>query len=197
MNAWGIDMTPTKESPIMMKHYLKDEAVTALDGTTRIVPAGSTVRVYIEQPDDSPTQPQWTEGGLPPVGTECEFKIEKEHSITWDFAKVVGYDGPACVVAVDGYGYHGSINTHDFRPIRTQAEIEREEAIVGALRVVGENYGQDEHPRQYLHDCLNKIYDAGMLRKPMSREEGNERLHGIGLRFSQRIAVLNALNIED
>lgn len=51
------------------------------------------------------------------------------------------------------------------RPIRPQAERDREEVITNALRVVPMNVGDEVHPRQYLMDSLHDLYDAGMLRK--------------------------------
>jgi len=70
-------------------------------------------------------EPLSWEGGLPPVGVECEFIFNR----MWVSAKVVGYDGPACVVAIDGEGYEGSRNPSDFRPIKSQHERQREELI--------------------------------------------------------------------
>lgn len=79
-----------------------------------------------------PTKQEW-EGGLPPVGCECEFVFNR----MWVSAKVVGYDGPACVVAIDGEGYEGSRNPSDFRPVKSQHERLRGELA----HLIDENYG--------------------------------------------------------
>lgn len=64
--------------------------------------------------------PKWNGEGLPPVGVECEFEHAEEGN--WVDAKVIGYDGPSCVVALDGYGYTGSNSPRDFRPLPTEED---------------------------------------------------------------------------
>lgn len=78
---------------------------------------------------------EWDGEGLPPVGCECEYMFNRR----WIDAKVIGYDGPACVVALDGFGYVGSTSQADFRPIRTKAEREREylEYLIESAYVTG------------------------------------------------------------
>lgn len=75
--------------------------------------------------DSKPEPPTWTGEGLPPAGCECEFEHVEEGN--WIAAKVIGYDGPACVVALDGFGYFGSDNPSDFRPIRSEEDRAVEE----------------------------------------------------------------------
>lgn len=72
-----------------------------------------------------PEPPAWDGEGLPPVGCECEFEYCEVGA--WVNAKVIGYDGPACVVALDGFGYFGSDRPGDFRPLRSAEDRAVEE----------------------------------------------------------------------
>lgn len=65
-----------------------------------------------------PEPPAWGGEGKPPVGVECEYRLP--HG--WECAKVIGYDGPACVVAVDGEGYLGNDSPGAFRPICSEKD---------------------------------------------------------------------------
>lgn len=74
-------------------------------------------------------QPAWDGEGLPPVGCECEFY---KHSFpTW--AKGLIKYASDYTVVIEQAGHVGEIIGHpvnfEFRPIRTEAERKREEAI--------------------------------------------------------------------
>lgn len=72
--------------------------------------------------------PEWNGDGLPPVGVECETML-KVHGSPWVKFKCLAVDG----IAAFGFTGKGHIvaqeNTHNFRPIRTEAERKREEAV--------------------------------------------------------------------
>ena len=106
----------------------------------------------------------WTGTGLPPVGTECEVVIGAQKPRTVCFVGIKS-SGSVVIETVDGElkSYHRSQVI--FRPIRTQAQREREEIIIDALRHVDEPRDDEVHPRQYLMDALHTLYDAGMLRR--------------------------------
>ncbi len=80
----------------------------------------------------------WDGKGLPPVGCECEYEYFEVGN--WISAKAIGYDGPACVVALDGYGYEGSCDPCEFRPIRS----EEDRAVDHMKSVAGTSYVKPE-----------------------------------------------------
>lgn len=89
---------------------------------------------------DEPSEPgtaEWSGDGLPPAGCECECASvcdtgDDDESATWELAKVIGHDGPAAVVAIDGGGYAGSACCADFRPIRSEEDL----AVEAMLEVI-------------------------------------------------------------
>ena len=112
-----------------------------------------------------PVEPEttaWDGTGRPPVGAECETE-DFRHG--WILAIVMAHDNIDDVaVCKTFYGYDGYSN---FRPIRTQAQREREELIEKALAM-------DCHPREGLlsrHDFCGAMYDAGMLRSKHSQDD--------------------------
>lgn len=72
--------------------------------------------------------PFWNGEGLPPVGCECEF-ISNDTS--WGSVIVVGMDGDKVVIKPSGETYYGITPSEKqvFRPIRSEAERKRDEAI--------------------------------------------------------------------
>ena len=79
------------------------------------------------------SQPQWNGEGLPPVGCECEALFDSGSS-QWCRAKIIGHDdgrvvgrwieGPKAYEILDYSSPHGA-----FRPIRSEADKKRDEAI--------------------------------------------------------------------
>lgn len=71
--------------------------------------------------------PVWSGEGLPPVGCECEYQY-KVHGSEWHPLECVAVDGKA----VFGWSNNTPValqsNTHNFRPIRSEADKKREEA---------------------------------------------------------------------
>jgi hypothetical protein len=111
-----------------------------------------------------PAAQEYDGTGLPPVGAECE--VRHCGLQTWVKARVVGHDYDIAVCHVpDAHGYLGYGGDY-IRPIRSQAEREREPVIIAALRAADPPADDEIHPRQYLIDSLNILYNAGMLRMP-------------------------------
>ena len=72
--------------------------------------------------------PVWNGEGLPPVGCECEF-ISNDTS--WGSVVVIGMDGDKVVIKPSGDTYYGITPSEKqvFRPIRSEAERKRDEAV--------------------------------------------------------------------
>ena len=96
----------------------------------------------------------WNGEGLPPVGVECEYQY-KVHGSEWHRFECVAVDGKA----VFGWSNNTPIalqsNTHNFRPLRTEAERKHEavlESICAVLEMVAQDYK--------LEDEAKLIYEA-------------------------------------
>ena len=107
---------------------------------------------------------EWSGVGLPPVGCICEgLWLEPPDGGGRDFESVhikayfgsqVWFESQSLDEVVC------EIRDCEFRPIRTQAQRERDDAIEKALAM-------DCHPREGMlsrHDFCGALYDAGMLR---------------------------------
>ena len=116
---------------------------------------------------------EWNGTGLPPVGAECEVVwLELPDGGGRDFepALIKGYFDALPGRQVwfstgEGEDFVHLLANVDFRPLRTQAQREREEIIIDALRHVDDPRDDEVHPRQYFMDALHTLYDAGMLRR--------------------------------
>ena len=112
----------------------------------------------------NPAPPPWFDG-WPPLWEECIFQNDGQDYVVMPIAY---YDGSVVFAAGDDYPfdtYDGCSRLESFRPIRTQAQREREEIIIDALRHVDGPRDDEVHPRQYFMDALHTLYDAGMLRR--------------------------------
>lgn len=122
-----------------------------------------------------PTKPEpqtWDGEGLPPVGlTNKQFTLMTRISVACNEHPETEYEVVAhhlgkVVVAGKSFGreFAHIVPADDCRPIRTQAEREREELAKKAAELITEGYefyvGAEE--------AAQRLYDAGMLRKGKS-----------------------------
>lgn len=94
-------------------------------------------------------KPAWNGEGLPPVGCECEYQY-KVHGSEWCRFECVAVDGKA----VFGWSNNTPIalqsNTHNFRPLRTEAERKHEavlESIFAVLEMVAQDYKREDEAK--------------------------------------------------
>ncbi|WP_432367084.1 hypothetical protein ACRG00_15970 [Cronobacter sakazakii] len=94
-------------------------------------------------------QPVWDGEGLPPVGCECEAKYRDAANAEWFIFRCVGVD---CGIAFGWAGKDAATldkGTFEFRPIRSEADKRRDEAVAALKelkpQLVGEIAG-------YLYD---------------------------------------------
>lgn len=94
-------------------------------------------------------KPEWNGEGLPPVGCECEYQY-KVHGSEWCRFECVAVDGKA----VFGWSNNTPIalqsNTHNFRPLRTEAERKHEaalESICAVLEMVAQDYKRENEAK--------------------------------------------------
>ena len=127
---------------------------------------------------------------FPPAGTECEMYVVTD----WHLARIIGMDEEGlCVASVhfdEFRGYRASPNIRDFRPLKTDGELERDAAIEEMAKAT-----LTPGSPSTISSC-KLLYDAG-YRKPMSREQANERLayhvNDLLLRPRERSQILDAL----
>ena len=120
-----------------------------------------------------PAPTAWNGTGFPPVGAECEVVwLELPDGGGRDFepALIKGYfyalpGRQVWFSTGEGEDFVHFLANVDFRPTRTQAQRERDEIIIDALRHVDDPRDDEVHPRQYFMDALHTLYDAGMLRR--------------------------------
>jgi len=110
-----------------------------------------------------PATTAWNGTGLPPVGTECEVVIGAQKPRTVCFVGIKS-SGSVVIETVDGElkSYHRS--QVNFRPVRTQAQIERETLIRIATQVMSHDNVISER------DAAEALYEAGMLKLPECHE---------------------------
>ncbi len=96
---------------------------------------------------------EWSAGGLPPVGVECEIKYGRASNAEWIPFRCVGVD---CGVAFGWAGNEAVVickESYEFRPIRSPEDVAREKITLNMLQYM---YSSDE--TDYAQVC--KIYDA-------------------------------------
>ena len=133
---------------------------------------------------------------FPPAGTECEMYVVTD----WHLARIIGMDEEGlCVASVhfdEHSGYRASPLVSDFRPIKTDPELQRDVDIREAL----EHIKQDWYAKpgatvsEYVVNAITQLYDAG-YRKPMSREEADNAINNAGVPIMNncRSVILDAL----
>ena len=106
--------------------------------------------------------PVWSGEGLPPVGCECEYQY-KVHGSEWCPLECVAVDGKA----VFGWSNNTPValrsNTHNFRPLRSEVDKKREEAIMSLAKSGGAapfKYGEKLSDGQLLGSMWCELYDA-------------------------------------
>ncbi|MFB4491250.1 hypothetical protein ACE3KB_06150 [Enterobacter hormaechei subsp. oharae] len=106
------------------------------------------------------SKPEWDGVGLPPVGTECEYSLNAGR--TWFKCKidyVLGTQGLIMLADVYEGGQFVGFAEYDgklkFRPIRSEADKKRDEAVESIKAMLMYDYGDD--PR--LNDAVI-LYDA-------------------------------------
>ena len=132
----------------------------------------------------------YARGEFPPAGTDCEFW----DCGYWHLARIIGMDAEGlCVASVlfdEHRGYRASPLVSDFRPIKTDAELDRDAAIEEMAKAT-----LTPGSLSTISSC-KLLYDAG-YRKPMSREQANKRLayhvNEILLRPLERSQILDVL----
>lgn len=87
----------------------------------------------------------WDGTGLPPVGVECEYQY-KVHGSEWCSFECIAVDGKAAFGWCNNTPIALQSNTHNFRPLRTEAE----RAIDEMVRLSGVSIG-----------AAKILYDAG------------------------------------
>lgn len=101
-------------------------------------------------------KPAWNGEGLPPVGCECEYQY-KVHGSGWCRFECVAVDGKAIFGWSNNTPVALQLNTHNFRPLRTEAERKRDEAIseIGkASQLISNNKEQIKHIAKHIYDAI-------------------------------------------
>ena len=104
----------------------------------------------------------WNGDGLPPVGCECEYQY-KVHGSEWRPLECVAVDGKV----VFGWSNNTPValqsNTHNFRPLRSEADKKREEAIMSIAKAGGAasfKYGEKFNDGSLIGAAWYELYDA-------------------------------------
>lgn len=104
----------------------------------------------------------WSGDGLPPAGCQCEYQY-KVHGSEWCPLECVAVDGKA----VFGWSNNTPValrsNTHNFRPLRSEVDKKREEAIMSLAKAGGAapfKYGEKLSDGQLLGSVWYELYDA-------------------------------------
>ena len=101
-------------------------------------------------------KPAWNGEDVPPVGCECEYQY-KVHGSEWCRFECVAVDGKAVFGWSNNTPVALQLNTHNFRPLRTEAERKRDEAIseIGkASQLISNNKEQIKHIAKHIYDSI-------------------------------------------
>lgn len=95
----------------------------------------------------------WSGDTLPPVGAECEWLASGEHD--WMRVKILAYhEDEVWLQPLNGGQSFTVGNPDDFRPIRTEAERKREEAIKKIAEMGFFSYDEDLTSAAFLFDAI-------------------------------------------
>ena len=119
--------------------------------------ASKAIRIKARRPVEQ--KPEWDGSGLPTVGTECECLHRiSTGEMHWVKCDVIGPYGDYVICAPNDGGFYG-FDANELRPIRTQAQREREEIIKAAIEAC-------PYPgSSTTHIDVEALYEAGMLRR--------------------------------
>lgn len=95
---------------------------------------------------------KWDGEGLPPIGAKCEFI---SNDTTWGEVSVIGFDGDKVVFKPSGDTYYAIApsNKQIFRPIRSEADKKRDEAI-HAITELCRNSASNGHSAELIYDAI-------------------------------------------
>jgi len=136
---------------------------------------------------------------FPPAGTQCKFFVDG----FWRPGLIIGIDETCeddvkCVVRAefyDNYGYRSSSVPEFFWPIKTDAELERDEDIRKAL----EHITKDRYTQPTI-SVSEYVEDAG-YRMRLNRREAHNRIikgvHELSAKPFTRALILDALGYEE
>ena len=129
--------------------------------------------------------------GLPPEGVECEYEL---HGGRYEWCQIKAHRGSGTWITTEVDDRVVRNDLTKFRPLRTQAEREREKVINEAWYIMDEcNNG--------LSGMAAALYDAGMLRKPAEEVGRDELMEMIGESYSYALsddianAILSTYNV--
>ena len=103
------------------------------------------------------SQTQWNGEGLPPVGCEFEHSFHANDFSTWHWRKctATGKHGVLCVDENDTELYLNDISNR-FRPIRSESDKKRDEAIQSMASVIDYRNGCSANPLAgWLYDAIS------------------------------------------
>lgn len=104
--------------------------------------------------DAKPEAPEWDGGGLPPVGTMCEFIDPDDGEGSWTRVTVFGRNGHIIWLGISGWGKLYDASLYKFRPIRS----EEDKAVEEMIHQVQQAGLGDEH---YNRAVCRALYRAG------------------------------------
>ncbi|ECT9241781.1 hypothetical protein CF485_21240 [Salmonella enterica subsp. enterica serovar Schwarzengrund] len=90
--------------------------------------------------------------GIPPIGAKCEFI---SNDTTWGEVSVIGFDGDKVVFKPSGETYYAIVpsNRQIFRPIRSEADKKRDEAI-DSIAELCRNSASNSHSAELIYDAI-------------------------------------------
>ena len=126
---------------------------------------GYVEKNYVARPVETATAP-WNGTGRPPVGTECEVVIGEQKPRTVCFVGIKS-SGSVVIETVDGElkSYHRSQVI--FRPIRTQAQREREDLLKSIIEDYRTSFNSPVSTVELnlISEFANYLFEIGMLRR--------------------------------
>lgn len=99
---------------------------------------------------------EWNGEGLPPVGCECEYKVRQAANQDWKTCTVIAAGKEHLIADAKGEEVVFFAPQIEFRPMPTEAERKRDEAIV-ALTFVLTSLPRDQHVTEWSQAILEQI----------------------------------------